>query len=872
MSGEEKNDDSIQFFNNSSSELVKPDEVGGLVISNNADESLEKTSVDTELIMSQNIQNDKDQPTFNQPSTADELINNEYKNENSIADTNDRSSVASFRQTDSDKNEVDTEPKNEIVTVSTEDQSSYPTTGDNINIQQPGSVGESSTQEEGNGNKNDVDTEPKNEIVTVSTEDQSYYPTTGDNINIQQPGSVGESSTQEEGNGNKNENSNPESDHNSSSVSLNHSHSKKNDVESVHKKDNLSSVDQHSSYHSNQYNPTADQSNEERRQEELGNGNTKSTADDNSNGVPFKQPDLDNNDAEFHQEKDVVRIGIEEETSSSNKYDSVTTDQLSASDETSKQELTNITQNENPQSVLDGNNMLSKQSDSDNNEADGVKHKTDSDVDSAPWRVPDVETSESMPLNAKPGSYKESVAAVKSDLESKTDQVNNPSTEHTNEISPSNTDDPKSENSDYQKEKSTKGDSTTGANSKEQTPTKTMDKSNKLVVENRALTKLKSQRERKGSATRDITRKMSTPRNSTIKKEEHKPSISRDNKKPLPARKLGVDHSKERPNQLAPFKDANARKSSVTNKSVTVNNQGAETSKESQFSDKGFEKKHENLKSEQTSSNRGGEKKQQLPQSRKNSAAEVSSSAQEHDNKVTKESGQQVITDQKVTSDTSYTVVNEKEERKKSPKVKWNEKTLQPKALPNGNVKSSENNQEENKQLKTETDLENERNLSNRVEKGKHVAIIEEGGESMNDKDKEAFNPKSILARAVWKKGGKDKSGAGFVAMNGPAKSHSKASLAVRSVSTVDEKDDKLSMESRRDSTLLSLDSVSHKSIDFRNTTTTNNPIPEEKPRSLLHNDSWIRSAIPYQPLSLSILCLIMNIFLPGTGTFSNSN
>ncbi|KAK3093966.1 hypothetical protein FSP39_022352 [Pinctada imbricata] len=44
--------------------------------------------------------------------------------------------------------------------------------------------------------------------------------------------------------------------------------------------------------------------------------------------------------------------------------------------------------------------------------------------------------------------------------------------------------------------------------------------------------------------------------------------------------------------------------------------------------------------------------------------------------------------------------------------------------------------------------------------------------------------------------------------------------------------------------------------------------VSEEKGMSVIsNNDSWIQSAIPYLPLGLSVLFLIMNIIIPGSGT-----
>lgn len=44
----------------------------------------------------------------------------------------------------------------------------------------------------------------------------------------------------------------------------------------------------------------------------------------------------------------------------------------------------------------------------------------------------------------------------------------------------------------------------------------------------------------------------------------------------------------------------------------------------------------------------------------------------------------------------------------------------------------------------------------------------------------------------------------------------------------------------------------------------------DEKTKSVVSNsDSWIQSAIPYLPLGLSVICLLMNIIIPGSGISS---
>ncbi|XP_059140676.1 uncharacterized protein LOC131928623 [Physella acuta] len=103
-------------------------------------------------------------------------------------------------------------------------------------------------------------------------------------------------------------------------------------------------------------------------------------------------------------------------------------------------------------------------------------------------------------------------------------------------------------------------------------------------------------------------------------------------------------------------------------------------------------------------------------------------------------------------------------------------------------------------------------------------------------------------------------------------KTQSMSSLKVPGLSprehTLDE--DNFSMSSRRDSARHSLDSASRKSVDYRirNATTAVQPFAEEKPKSVLTNDeNFIMNAIPYLPLSLAIICLFLNIVLPGSGT-----
>ncbi|KAH9509183.1 hypothetical protein Btru_049317 [Bulinus truncatus] len=76
--------------------------------------------------------------------------------------------------------------------------------------------------------------------------------------------------------------------------------------------------------------------------------------------------------------------------------------------------------------------------------------------------------------------------------------------------------------------------------------------------------------------------------------------------------------------------------------------------------------------------------------------------------------------------------------------------------------------------------------------------------------------------------------------------------------------EDNISLSSRRDS-------GSRRSIDYRIQNATATIVPEvtdEKPKSVLTNEeTFIKNAIPYMPLSLAVVCLILNIIIPGSGT-----
>ncbi|KAL8614865.1 hypothetical protein ACOMHN_059204 [Nucella lapillus] len=78
--------------------------------------------------------------------------------------------------------------------------------------------------------------------------------------------------------------------------------------------------------------------------------------------------------------------------------------------------------------------------------------------------------------------------------------------------------------------------------------------------------------------------------------------------------------------------------------------------------------------------------------------------------------------------------------------------------------------------------------------------------------------------------------------------------------------EDMVSLGSRRDS-------VSRKSVDYRlqasqAVVTAGSSGGEEKGKSvLMHDDSMIRAAIPALPVPMAVICLMLNILLPGSGT-----
>ncbi|KAL3873211.1 hypothetical protein ACJMK2_036352 [Sinanodonta woodiana] len=76
----------------------------------------------------------------------------------------------------------------------------------------------------------------------------------------------------------------------------------------------------------------------------------------------------------------------------------------------------------------------------------------------------------------------------------------------------------------------------------------------------------------------------------------------------------------------------------------------------------------------------------------------------------------------------------------------------------------------------------------------------------------------------------------------------------------------RISTPIQRESTNVSLDAESWMSVDARIYPTMVTIAADENPQTVLSpGQTWIGAAIPYLPLGLAILCLIMNIFIPGS-------
>lgn len=88
-----------------------------------------------------------------------------------------------------------------------------------------------------------------------------------------------------------------------------------------------------------------------------------------------------------------------------------------------------------------------------------------------------------------------------------------------------------------------------------------------------------------------------------------------------------------------------------------------------------------------------------------------------------------------------------------------------------------------------------------------------------------------------------------------------------KEIKRVTKKDSEKKVVLPKDLTRLSIDDVSEASVEGV-VQSTSVAVPIERPRSVItQNDSWIRSAIPYLPLNLAVIYLILNIVLPGSGT-----
>lgn len=75
----------------------------------------------------------------------------------------------------------------------------------------------------------------------------------------------------------------------------------------------------------------------------------------------------------------------------------------------------------------------------------------------------------------------------------------------------------------------------------------------------------------------------------------------------------------------------------------------------------------------------------------------------------------------------------------------------------------------------------------------------------------------------------------------------------------------------RRDSLRHTPDSLSRKSLELNRAAGgagagATQAGGEEKPKPMMHDDSQIRAAIPFLPVPLAVLCLILNILIPGSG------
>lgn len=96
-----------------------------------------------------------------------------------------------------------------------------------------------------------------------------------------------------------------------------------------------------------------------------------------------------------------------------------------------------------------------------------------------------------------------------------------------------------------------------------------------------------------------------------------------------------------------------------------------------------------------------------------------------------------------------------------------------------------------------------------------------------------------------------------------------KSTLVLPGTPLGDPDGDKVPDGPRRDSTFVSMESLSRHSVEYRVPTPTVLPVnnEEEKPKSVVYSDdALIRLAIPYLPVGLAVTCLISNILLPGSG------
>ncbi|XP_045187421.2 uncharacterized protein LOC123545166 [Mercenaria mercenaria] len=146
--------------------------------------------------------------------------------------------------------------------------------------------------------------------------------------------------------------------------------------------------------------------------------------------------------------------------------------------------------------------------------------------------------------------------------------------------------------------------------------------------------------------------------------------------------------------------------------------------------------------------------------------------------------------------------------------------------------------------------------------------------EDVNDKPSDSDNLESggwkRLAKQEKMNGGgqtvsdvNDRNGSKFETSSFPRR---KGSLSVPAFSTL-LKDERRESTVSKSSKLSLLSPISRRSVQLKTGFTTVQMPVDEKSSVLQQEDSWIRVAIPYLPLWVAVLCLLLNILIPGSGT-----